>query len=151
MSLHYPNGPWEVSAYRPAQVAAISPQSPVYNVKYVYIYDSTPDVVYVGYTPGYTGSYVYYDTIVYGTGWYYRPWVSPYYYYPRYNTWGFNVSYNPWYGWSFGLSWGWGPFYAGYYSGGYWHHGHHWYNPRYSYWGPRGYRPRLLCVWARWL
>jgi hypothetical protein len=138
----YPNGPWEVSAYRPAQVAAISPQSPVYNVKYVYIYDSTPDVVYVGYTPGYTGSYVYYDTVVYGTGWYYRPWVSPYYYYPRYNTWGFNVSYTPWYGWSFGLSWGWGPFYAGYYSGGYWHHGHHWYNPRYSYWGPCGYRPR---------
>ncbi len=138
----FPNGPWEVSAYRPTQVAAISPQSPVYNVKYVYIYDSTPDVVYVGYTPGYLGNYVYYDTIVYGTGWYYRPWVTPYYYYPRYNTWGFNVSYNSWNGWSFGLSWGWGPFYAGYYSGGYWHHGHSWYNPRYSCWGPRGYHPR---------
>ncbi len=137
-----PNGPWEVSAYRPVQVASISPRSPVYNVKYVYIYDSTPDVVYVGYTPGYVGSYVYYDTIVYGTGWYYRPWVTPYYYYPRYTTWGFNVNYNPWYGWSFGLSWGWGPFYAGYYSGGYWHHGHRWYSPRYSCWGPRGYRPR---------
>ena len=138
----FPNGPWEVSAYRPAQVASISPQSPVYNVKYVYIYDSTPDVVYVGYTPGYTGSYVYNSTIVYGTGWYYQPWVTPYYYYPRYSTWGFNVNYNPWSGWGFGLSWGWGPFYAGWYSGGYWHQGHHWYNPRYSYWGPRGYRPR---------
>jgi hypothetical protein len=138
----FPNGPWEVSAYRPAQVATISPQSPVYNVKYVYIYDSTPEVVYVGYTPGYIGSYVYHSTIVYGTGWYYQPWVSPYYYYPRYNTWGFNVSYNPWYGWGFGLSWGWGPFYAGWYSGGYWHHGHSWYNRHYSHWGPRGYRPR---------
>jgi len=137
-----PNGPWEVSAYRPAQVASISPQSPVYNVKYVYIYDSTPDVVYVGYTPGYTGSYVYQSTIVYGTGFYYQPWVTPYYYYPRYSTWGFNVNYNSWSGWSFGLSWGWGPFYAGWYSGGYWHHGRPWYNRRYSCWGPRGYRPR---------
>lgn len=137
-----PNGPWEVSVQRPAQVASISPRSPVYNVKYVYIYDSTPDVVYVGYTPGYTGSYVYQSTIVYGTGFYYRPWVSPYYYYPRYSTWGFNVNYNSWSGWSFGLSWGWGPFYAGYYSGGYWHRGRPWYNPRYNCWGPRGYRPR---------
>lgn len=137
-----PNGPWEVSAYRPEQVASISPRSPVYNVKYVYIYDSTPDIVYVGYTPGYTGSYVYGNTIVYGTGWYYQPWVSPYYYYPRYSTWGFNVSYNPWNGWSFGLSWGWGPFYAGYYSGGYWHYGRPWYSARCNWWGPRGYRPR---------
>ncbi|HLF32469.1 MAG TPA: hypothetical protein VI566_15760 [Xanthomonadales bacterium] len=137
-----PNGPWEVSDYRPEEVAAISPRSPVYHVKYVYIYDSTPEVVYVGYTPGYVGSYVYYDTIVYGTGWYYRPWVSPYYYYPRYSTWGFNVGYSPWYGWNFGLSWGWGPFYAGFYSGGYWHHNHHWNYPGYGYWGPGGYRPR---------
>ncbi len=137
-----PNGPWEVSVYRPDQVSSISPRSPVYNVKYVYIYDSTPDVVYVGYTPGYTGNYVYYNTVVYGTGWYYRPWISPYYYYPRYSTWGFNVSYNSWYGWNFGLSWGWGPFYAGYYSGGFWHHGQPWYGHRYNRWGPRGYRPR---------
>ncbi|RPH97844.1 MAG: carbohydrate-binding family V/XII, partial [Lysobacterales bacterium] len=59
-----PNGPWQVSAYRPATVNAIPPTSPVYNVKYVYIYDRTPDVVYVGYTPGYLGSYVYYNTVV---------------------------------------------------------------------------------------
>ena len=111
-----PNGPWQVSAYRPATVNAIPPTSPVYNVKYVYIYDRTPDVVYVGYTPGYLGSYVYYNTVVYGTGWYYRPWVTPYYYYPRPSTWGYHVSYNPWYGWGFGLSWDWGwPDYGSYY------------------------------------
>jgi hypothetical protein len=40
-----PNGPWQVSAQRPQQVDAILPTSPVYNVKYVRIYDSTPRVV----------------------------------------------------------------------------------------------------------
>ncbi len=137
-----PSGPWQVSDYRPQQVDTISPTSPVYNVKYVTIYDSTPDVVYVGYTPGYTGSYVYHNTIVYGTGWYYQPWVSPRYYYPRLGTWGFHANYNSWSGWNFGLSWGWGPFNISYYSGGYWHRNHYWHHRHYGRWGPRGYRPR---------
>ena len=137
-----PNGPWQVSDHRPEQVDTILPTSPVYNTKYVHVYDSTPSVVYVGYTPGYTGSYVYRNTIFYGTGWNYRPWVSPYYYYPRFSTWGFNVSYNSWSGWNFGLSWGWGPFSASYYSGGYWHHNHHWYNRHHGRWGPGRYRHR---------
>jgi len=137
-----PNGPWEVSTHRPAQVDTILPTSPVHNVKYVHVYDSTPRVVYVGYTPGYTGSYVYHDTIFYGSGWYYRPWISPNYYYPRHSTWGFHVNYNPWSGWNFGLSWGWGPFSMSYYSGGYWHRSHHWHHRHYGYWGPHGYRSR---------
>ena len=137
-----PSGPWQVATRRPSQVDTILPTSPVHNVKYVQIYDATPDVVYVGYTPGYTGSYVYHNTIVYGSGWYYQPWVSPYYYYPRHSTWGFNVSYNPWSGWNFGLSWGWGPFGVSYYTGGYWHHHHHWHHRHYGRWGPHGYRPR---------
>lgn len=137
-----PYGPWEVSVTRPGQVQVILPSSPVYPVKYVYIYDYTPDVVYVGYTPGYIGSYVYGGTVFYGSGWYYRPWVSPSYYYPRQSTWGFHVSYNPWSGWGFGLSWYWGPFSLNYYAGGYWHHHHHWHHRHHGYWGPRGYRPR---------
>jgi len=137
-----PNGPWQVSDHRPAQVDTILPTSPVYNTKYVHVYDSTPSVVYVGYTPGYVGSYVYRNTIFYGTGWYYRPWVSPYYYYPRFSTWGYNVSYNPWGGWNFGLSWGWGPFNVAYYSGGYWHNNHYWNNGHHGRWGPGGYRYR---------
>ncbi|MDX2417691.1 MAG: hypothetical protein QNK19_09555 [Xanthomonadales bacterium] len=137
-----PNGPWQVSDHRPEQVDTILPTSPVYNTRYVHVYDSTPSVVYVGYTPGYTGSYVYRNTIFYGTGWNYRPWVSPYYYYPRFSTWGFNVSYNSWSGWDFGLSWGWGPFNVSYYSGGYWHRNHSWYHPRYGRWGPGRYRHR---------
>jgi hypothetical protein len=63
-----PKGPWRVAESRPGDVDAIPPESPVYNVKYVYIYETTPEVVYVGYTPGYTGSYVYHTTIVYVTG-----------------------------------------------------------------------------------
>jgi hypothetical protein len=137
-----PSGPWEVSESRPDDVESIPPESPVYNVKYVYIYETTPEVVYVGYTPGYTGSYVYHTTIVYGTGWYYRPWVSPYYYYPYHATWGFHVTYNPWTGWGFGLSWGWGPFRIGFHTGGYWHRHHRWHHRHWGGWGPGGYRPR---------
>jgi len=137
-----PNGPWQVSDHRPQQVDTILPTSPLYNVKYVHVYDSTPSVVYVGYTPGYTGSYVYRNTIFYGTGWHYRPWVSPYYYYPRHSTWGFHANYNPWGGWYYGLSWGWGPFSISYYPGGYWHHSHYWHHHHHGYWGPRGYRHR---------
>jgi len=138
-----PTGPWDVAESRPDDVDNIPPESPVYNVKYVYIYETTPEVVYVGYTPGYTGSYVYHTTIVYGTGWYYRPWVSPYYYYPHQATWGFHISYNPWTGWGFGLSWGWGPFRIGFHSGGYWHRHHHWHHHHgHGRWGAGGYRPR---------
>ena len=45
-------GPWQVSIAVPEGVEDIPPSSPAYNVKYVYVYDHTPDVVYVGYTPG---------------------------------------------------------------------------------------------------
>lgn len=134
-------GPWQVAEARPEDVESIPPEDPAYNVKYVYIYESTPEVVYVGYTPGYTGSYVYHTTIVYGTGWYYRPWISPYYYYPHHATWGFHIGYNPWTGWGFGLSWGWGPFRVGFYPGGYWHRRHYWHHRHHGAWGPRGYRP----------
>lgn len=136
------NGPWQVAVARPDQVRVILPTSPVYNVKYVYVYGYTPNVVYMGYTPGYMGSYVYHNTVFYGSGWYYRPWISPRYYYPYHRTWGFHVNYDPWYGWNFGLSWGWGPFSVSYWPGGYWHHNHYWYHPHYSYWGPHGYRGR---------
>jgi hypothetical protein len=70
----------------------------------VTVYQSTPEVVYVGYTPGYMWSYPYYGVPVYGTGWYYPPyWGSVYY--PRPPTWGIHVGYNPWTGWHYGVSW----------------------------------------------
>jgi hypothetical protein len=121
------SGPWEVCVEVPEEVRQIPPSSPVYNVKYVYVYDYTPNVVYVGYTPGYYGSYVYYGRVVYGTGYWYRPWYQTYYY-PRPVTWGFGVHYNPWTGWgfSYGVSYGWISFgWHSYYRG---------------WWGPCGYR-----------
>lgn len=131
-------GPWIVADNIPTEeLAKIPPSSPVYNTTYVAIYDSTPEIVYVGYTPGYMWSYPYYGVPVYGTGWYYPPYWGRYYY-PRPPTWGLHVGYNPWTGWNVGVSWsngffrvgvgwnaGWGRHYSparccgGYYGGGY--------------------------------
>jgi len=121
------SGPWKVSTERPKEVDKIPASSPAYNVQYVYIYDSTPDVVYVGYTPGYMGCYVYGPTVVYGTGYYYNPWYGPYYY-PRPVTYGFSMHYNPWTGWSMGFHYSSGFFHMSMYGGG-------------GYWGPPMYRP----------
>ncbi|GAB3277619.1 hypothetical protein GCM10027297_13920 [Parahaliea aestuarii] len=131
-------GPWIVADTVPEeQIAKIPPSSPVYNVTHVHIYEATPEVVYVGYTPGYMWSFPYYGVPVYGTGWYYPPYFGSFYY-PRPPTWGFHVGYNPWTGWNFGVSWsngffnfgmswggGWGGAYrpwgccGGWYGGGY--------------------------------
>jgi hypothetical protein len=125
-----PKGPWTVSEKRPEDVENIEPGSPVYNVKYVYIYEVTPDVIYTGYTPGYYGCYVYGPTVIYGTGFYYHPWYGAYYY-PRPVTYGFSMHYNPYTGWgmSVGVSYG-GFIHVGY---GFGYHG--------GYWGPAAYRP----------
>ena len=85
-----PNGPWRVATEVPDDLQSVPPSSPVYNTKYVEVYESTPAVVYMGYYPGYYGSYVWGPTIVWGTGWGYRPWWG-HYYYPRYSTWGFHM------------------------------------------------------------
>jgi len=100
-----PYGPWEVCISVPEVIYTIPPRYPVYNVRYVRVYSYTPDIVYVGYTSGYTGSYVYGRTVVYGTGYNYHPWYK-HSYYARPWTWGFNVHYDPWAGWSFGAGWG---------------------------------------------
>lgn len=98
-------GPWAVADSVPEEeIGKIPPNSPVYNTTYVHVYESTPQVVYVGYTPGYLWSFPYYGVPVYGTGWYYPPYYGAMYY-PRPPTWGFHVGYNPWTGWNFGVSW----------------------------------------------
>ena len=102
-------GPWAVATSVPDVIYTIPPESAVFNVTFVRIYGETDDVVYVGYTPGYTNTYVYNTTIVYGTGYYYPGWYGRYYY-PRYVTWGFHVRWNPWIGWGYGFSYGYGPF-----------------------------------------
>ena len=138
-----PEGPWSVSDTRPLGVDDIPPSCPVYDVRYVYIYDSTPDVVYVGYLPGYLGCYPYYGTVVYGTGYHYGSWRSRRHYYPRRFTWGFHARYNPWLSrWSFGAS----------YSSGFLRVGTRWRSgsqvapssARSKWFGPGGYRRPLV-------
>lgn len=126
---YFPNGPWVVSTVRPYAVSLIPPSYPVYAMKYVYIYDITPDYIYMGYTPGYLNTFIYGPTVVYGTGYYYRPWYGRYYY-PRPYTWGFNMHYNPWTGWGFGFN----------YNMGWFHLGVGNYSP-WGWWGPAVYRP----------
>ena len=130
-------GPWAVADSVPMnEIKKIPPSEPVYNVTHVTVYESTPQVVYVGYTPGYVYSYPWYGVPIYGTGWYYPPYVTPYAYYPRPVTYGMHVSYNPWTGWGFGftasngfmtIGVGFGGMYGGYYGRG--------------YYPPCGYRP----------
>jgi hypothetical protein len=119
-------GPWEVSPERPQDVENIPPESPAYNTKYVYVYDVTPNYIYMGYTPGYLGCYVYGPTVVYGTGYYYPPWYGTVYY-PYPVTYGFGMYYNPYMGFAMGVA-----FSAAFFSFGY-HHG--------GYWGCSGYHP----------
>ncbi|MCC5932587.1 MAG: hypothetical protein JJU28_25300 [Cyclobacteriaceae bacterium] len=125
-----PVGPWMVAVERPYEVMFIPAAYPVYNLRYVHIYDVGPDFVYMGYTHGYLGSYVYGPTVVYGTGFRYRPWFGAYYY-PRPLTWGFGMYYNPWAGWTmnYGFSVGWFSFH--------YHRGPRWA----GWWGPPVYCP----------
>jgi hypothetical protein len=138
-----PNGPWTVATERPAQVDAIPPTSPDYNLKYVYVYDVTPDYVYMGYTPGYLNAYIYGPTVVYGTGFYYNPWFNGFYY-PRPWSWGFGFGYNPYVGWSIGFGYGFGWFHGGWGAG--WRGG--WGGWRGGWWGPAAYHPAY--AWNRY-
>jgi hypothetical protein len=135
-------GPWAVADSVPKEeIDKIPAESPVYNVQYVTVYESTPEVVYVGYTPGYMWAYPYYSVPVYGTGWYYPPYWGPVYY-PRPVTYGFHVTYNPWTGWGMGMTVSNGFFAVGIHFGGYggYYHGYHG-----GYYPPGGYRPPNNC------
>ena len=126
-----PQGPWTVADIVPTEIYDIPPSSPLNYVTYVKVYNSTPDVVYVGYTPGYYGTVVSADTmtVVYGTGWYYPPYIGPSMWYGWPYTYGVGAgfTYSDDTGWSFGFGYGYG-----YYP---------WYYP---WWGPMGY---YGCCW----
>jgi hypothetical protein len=103
-----PNGPWQVSVNPPQEVNNIPPSNPHYNAKYVKVYDSTDDTAYVGYTPGYTGSYVDDDTVVYGTGYDYPAYSTAAAYIPPAMpaTYGYAATYDP-----YASNWGYQPSY----------------------------------------
>ncbi|MCL5271519.1 MAG: hypothetical protein M1457_13425 [bacterium] len=112
-------GPWMVCALVPPEIYAIPPGNPKHYVTYVYVYDSTPEAVEVGYTGGYTGQYVTNGLLVFGTGlaigyalgsqWY-DDWDEHwdvyyhYIYHGPFYTYGVGAVYHPY----------WGGYYAGY-------------------------------------
>lgn len=131
-----PNGPWAAATEVPSVIYSIPASSPLHYVTYVRVYSASGDDIYVGYTPGYYGTVVSNDVVVYGTGYTCDPWVGDYWYgCPA--TYGFNVGfgYDPWVGWTFGYGWGWGYPYA-------------WYGP---WWGPWGWYPYYPYYgWGYW-
>jgi hypothetical protein len=122
-------GPWKVATFVPGEIYTIPPECPLYNVTFVRIYKVTEDEIIMGYTSGYTHTYVYNTTIVYGSGYPYHGYCGSSCY-PCHSTWGFHVRYNPWSGWGFGFSYSSGPFrftigFGGWYRGGWWGPGRH--------------------------
>jgi hypothetical protein len=128
-----PTGPWAVATSVPEAIYTIPPSSPVHYVTYVKVYRSTPEVVYVGYTPGYYGTVVSSTTttVVYGTGYYYPPYIGSYWYGAPY-TYGVGVATT----WSSGT--GWSLTIGVGYSYGYPYY--------YPWWGPWGYYGP--CCWG---
>lgn len=137
-------GPWVAADSVPAVIYLIPPSSPMHYVTYVRVYDSNPNVIYQGYTPGYMGTAVSSDSVVvYGTGYYYSPWVGRHWYGGPV-TWGMGWGpfWSPWTSWSYGYGFGW--HYWGYYSH-YRRHHHYACRPAKPYWGPyRKYAPPAL-------
>lgn len=135
-----PHGPWQIATQRPEGVEYIPADNPLYNIKFVHIYKSTDRLVYTGYTSGYTGSYIYGPTVVFGTGFHYHGWYGHFYYHHP-MTYGYGFFYDPFYGWvpvyspwfsssfywNWHWSWGWG-----------WNH---WYGYRPPYYRPPHHRP----------
>lgn len=91
-------GPWEVSAERPQDIDKIPSTHRDYYTRFVYVYDTTADYVYTGYTPGYLNSYVQDSCVVWGTGWPYKSWYRRLYF-QRPGSWGHSTYYQPGNGW----------------------------------------------------
>ena len=125
-SARAPTGPWAVATSVPAIIYTIPPSSPLHYVTYVRVYGSGPDVVYVGYTPGYFGTVASSEgVVVYGTGYAYPAYVGTVYVgYPPTYGYGAGFAYGSMSGFAFGFTAGamiggcwsqpyWGPCYGG--------------------------------------
>lgn len=130
------SGPWRVATSVPPVIYSIPPSSPLHYVTYVRVYSATPDVVYVGYTPGYYGTCVSHGVVVYGTGYVYTPWVGTVWYGSSF-TYGFgtSIAYAPWTGWAYSVGFGWSA-YAPY----------PYYVP--AYWGAAAVGPYGAAAWG---
>jgi hypothetical protein len=98
-------GPWEVASSVPEEIYKIPVSSPSHHVTYVTVEEDDNDnddwVVYAA-AAGYTGMMVAYGCTMWGSGWYYPPYVGwggyyPYYY-GHFPTYGYSAWYNPYTG-----------------------------------------------------
>lgn len=88
-------GPWVVATAVAPVIYTIPISSPLHYVTYVRVYGSTPEVVYVGYTPGYYGTVVTPDgVVVYGTGYSYPPYVGTTVYVAQPATYGYGAGFS---------------------------------------------------------
>jgi hypothetical protein len=173
-----PKGPWEVADSIPPEIYTIPPSSPMHYISYVRVYSSNAETVTVGYTPGYYGTCITHGSgyvAVYGTGYYYTPWVGSVWFGPP-MTYGFGacMTYTPWSGWAFSfgfgwswgypmypMGWGWGPYpWWGPIGWGY-YYPYPYYRPPYyggvawgprgaAAWGPGGWAATTGNVYSRW-
>ena len=144
-----PTGPWRVCASVPEVIYTIPPSSPVYGVTYVQVYSATPRGGLRrlhAWIPGQL-------CVARVRGLRHRlatttPGGAP----PTTRgplTWGYHARYNPWYGWSYGLSYATSPFvfthgwgfshYGGWWGPG-WYRPYPWYGSPYGYGYRAGYR-----------
>jgi len=97
-------GAFTVADQRPPHIDQVPPTVHIYHTRYVYVYRSTPQVVFVGHTPGFVGVYRHRGVVVFGTGFVYRPWIGPTVFFARPTTFGVRVVFNPWTGFGFVVS-----------------------------------------------
>ncbi len=127
-------GPWRVATRVAPALYGIPMSSPLHSVTYLRIYAVSDSSVLLGYTPGYSGVVRDGDSLVYGTGYAYTPWVGARWH-PSPYSYGLGASpgWTPWDGWYFGFGSGYG------WSGQRWGYAGPWGwwgYPRYPWWGP---------------
>jgi hypothetical protein len=93
-------GPWEVASSVPKEIYTIPASSPEHHVTYVTVVEDDDDDEWVtfAYVAAYTGLMIGWGCAVWGTGWYYPPYIYGGIYYPYGPTYGFGAWYNPYTG-----------------------------------------------------
>jgi hypothetical protein len=98
------NGPWEVASTVPKEIYTIPASSSAHNVTYVTVVEDDDDDEWVtfAYVAAYTGMMIGWGCAVWGSGYYYPPYVryGGFYpgYYPYPHTYGMGAYYNPYTG-----------------------------------------------------
>ena len=92
-----PAGPWSVTGSVPQEIYQIPASSPVYNVTYVTAQQDSHDSDWVTFAAlaGYTGMMIGWGVAMWGTGWYYPPFIWGGGFYPYMPTYGMGAWYNP--------------------------------------------------------